>query len=75
MDFGIEKDNILEERIIEEKVSYLPAMSMALLLLKKIGDGVFALEFDGSVSDLDPGLDSPELIPFLANVGVRGLKV
>lgn len=48
-------------------------------LRKKIGDGVFALEFDGSVSDLDPdklpGLDSPELIPFLAKVGVKGLKV
>jgi hypothetical protein len=56
----------------------LPEISLAELR-KKIGDGVFALEFDGSVSDLDPdrlpGLDSPELIPFLPKVGVMGLRV
>lgn len=58
----------------------LPEISMAELR-KKIGDGLFALELDGSVSDLDPdklpGLESPErsLIPFLAKVGVKGLKV
>lgn len=54
-------------------------MSIAELLLKKIGDGVLARELDGSVSDLDPdklpGLESPELIPFLPKVGVRGLRV
>lgn len=46
---------------------------------KNIGDGVLALELEGSVSDLDPdklpGLDSPDVIPFLPNVGVSGLKV
>jgi hypothetical protein len=45
--------------------------------LKKVGDGVLALELDGS-EKLPAGLDSPdpELIPFLAKVeGLKGLKV
>jgi hypothetical protein len=46
---------------------------------KKIGDGVLALDVEGSVSDLDPdklpGLDSPELRPFRPKVGVSGLSV
>ena len=47
--------------------------------LKNMGDGVFARLVDCSVSDLDPdklpGLESPEFIPFLPKVGVKGLSV